>query len=395
MNDKSIRFALSVAALAAMLAVPPSAVSAANASEEAPAPRPALTVSVAQPERMLLPQRLVANGDVAAWQEASVGAAIGGQRLVEVRADVGDVVRAGQVLAVFDDEMPRAEAGQARAALLEAEAGAAEAAANAGRARALRASGAMSEQQVMQFLTAEKTTAARIASAKATLAARELNLRHTRLLAPDDGVISARSATVGAVVASGTELFRMLRKGRLEWRARLTEAEIGRVRIGQTVALTLADGSRLSGSLRMVAPTVDAQTRFGLVYVDLPARGADAGLAKAGMFARGEFELGEAEALTVPQQAVVVREAFSYVFSVGEDSRVAQLKVRTGRRVGDRVEILDGLAAGVRVVVAGAGFLNDGDLVRVADSAGAQPAAAATAGTPVAGIPVAGTPAAR
>ena len=389
MNDKSIRFALSVAALAAMLAVPPSAVSAANASEEAPAPRPALTVSVAQPERMLLPQRLVANGDVAAWQEASVGAAIGGQRLVEVRADVGDVVRAGQVLAVFDDEMPRAEAGQARAALLEAEAGAAEAAANAGRARALRASGAMSEQQVMQFLTAEKTTAARIASAKATLAARELNLRHTRLLAPDDGVMSARSATVGAVVASGTELFRMLRKGRLEWRARLTEAEIGRVRTGQTVALTLADGSRLSGSLRMVAPTVDAQTRFGLVYVDLPTRGAGAGLAKAGMFARGEFELGEAEALTVPQQAVVVREAFSYVFSVGEDSRVAQLKVSTGRRAGDRVEILDGLADEARVVVAGAGFLNDGDLVRVADSAGAPPAGAAAA------TPVFGTPAAR
>lgn len=377
MNKRIARTAVSIAALALVPILSLSGAFSAGAQDEAPAPRPALTVSVAPPERMQLPQRLVANGDVAAWQEASVGAAIGEQRLVEVRADVGDTVRAGQVLAVFDDEMPRAEVEQARAALLEAEAAAAEAVANADRARSLRASGAMSEQQVMQFLTAEKTTAARIASARATLAARELRLRHTRVLAPDDGVISARSATVGAVVANGTELFRMVRQGRLEWRARLTEAEIGRVRAGQTVALTLADGSRLSGKLRMVAPTVDAQTRFGLVYVDLPARGAGAGLAKAGMFARGEFELDEAEALTVPQQAVVVREAFSYVFGVGEDGRVAQLKVRTGRRAGDRVEILDGLADEARVVVAGAGFLNDGDLVRIVDAAG--PAAAAGA----------------
>ncbi|ENO89205.1 membrane fusion protein [Thauera linaloolentis 47Lol = DSM 12138] len=359
-------------AVALTLALPLSGAFSADVPDAAPAPRPALTVSVAQPARVQMLQRLVANGDIAAWQEASVGTAIGEQRLVEVRADVGDAVRAGQVLAVFDDGMPRAEAGQARAALLEAEAAAVEAVANAKRARTLRETGAMSEQQVIQFLTAEKTALARIASAKATLAARELRLRHTRVLALDDGVISARSATVGAVAANGAELFRMIRQGRLEWRARLTEAEIGRVHVGQTVALTLADGSRLTGRLRMVAPTVDPQTRFGLVYVDLPVSGAEAGLAKAGMFARGEFELGEVEALTVPQQAVVVREAFSYVFSVGGDGRVAQLKVGTGRRAGDRVEIVEGLSEDAQVVVAGAGFLNDGDLVRIAEAVPAR-----------------------
>lgn len=380
MNNKLARFAVPAAALALLVSLPFAGHFAApvGSAQEA-APRPALTVATVQPQRLPLPLRLVANGDVAAWQEASVGAAIGDQRLTEVRVDVGDVVRAGQVLAVFDDEMPRAELEQARAALQEAQAAAAEAAANAARARSLRASGAMSEQQVVQFLTAEQTTAARIASARATLAARELRLRHTRLLAPDDGVISARSATVGAVVASGTELFRMIRQGRLEWRARLTAAELGRVRTGGTVALTLPDGSRVAGRLRQVAPTVDPQTRLGLVYVDLPP-GKGAGTAKAGMFARGEFELGSAEALVLPQQAVVVREAFSYVFRVGDDGRVAQLKVHTGRRVGELVEIVDGLADDVRVVVAGAGFLNDGDLVRVADpvppgtAAGAQEA---------------------
>ena len=172
MNKRIARTAVSIVALALVPMLSLSGAFSAGAQDEALAPRPALTVSVAPPERMQLPQRLVANGDVAAWQEASVGAAIGEQRLVEVRADVGDTVRAGQVLAVFDDEMPRAEVAQARAALLEAEAAAAEAVANADRARSLRASGAMSEQQVIQFLTAEKTSAARIASARATLAAR-------------------------------------------------------------------------------------------------------------------------------------------------------------------------------------------------------------------------------
>lgn len=364
MKITPVRLAVSAAVVALSLSL--AGLLPAAAQDEPPAPRAALTVSVASPERAQWPLRLAANGDIAAWQEASVGAAIGELRLIEVRVNVGDVVRAGEVLAVFDDDMPRAELEQARAALLEAEAAAAEATANAERARALRESGAMSEQQVIQLLTAERTSAARIASARATLAARELRLRHTRVLAPDHGVISARSATVGAVVANGTELFRMIRQGRLEWRARLTEAELGRVRAGQRVRLSLADGSSGEGKVRMVAPTVDAQTRFGLVYVDLPAD--KAGGARAGMFARGEFELGEAAALTLPQAAVVVREAFSYVFRVGDDGRVTQVKVHTGRREGGAIEIVDGLAADARVVVAGAGFLNDGDVVRVADA---------------------------
>lgn len=346
-----------------------------GADDGKPAARPALSVSAALPQRQSLPLRLAANGDVAAWQEASIGAGVGDQRLVDVRVNVGDSVRAGELLAAFDDETLRADAAQARAALLEAEAAAAEAAGNAERARGLRASGAMSEQQVVQFLTAERTTQARIAAARATLQAQEVRLKHARVLAPDSGVISSRSATVGAVVGAGAELFRMIRQGRLEWRAELTAAELGRVRKGTPVRLTLPDGSRVDGQVRMVAPTVDARTRSGLVYVDLATAGggADGRGPRAGMFARGEFELGASEALTLPQQAVVVREAFSYVFRLGAGDRVSQLKVQTGRRVGDRVEITDGLAADARVVVAGAGFLNEGDLVRVVD----EPAAPA------------------
>ena len=89
------------------------------------------------------------------------------------------------------------------------------------------------------------------------------------------------------------------------------------------------------------------------------------GAAKAGMFARGEFELGATEALTVPQRALVMRDGFNYLFQLGDGNRVSQLKVQTGRLAGERIEVVSGLPADARIVVNGAGFLNDGDLVRL------------------------------
>ena len=263
-----------------------------NAADDrkAAAPRPALTVTTAKPEQSRLPLSLAANGNVAAWQEAVIGS-------------------------------------------------------ESKRARALQSSGALSEQQITQYITAERTAAARVASAKATLARQQLRLKHTKIVAPDAGLISARSATVGAVAGVGTEMFRMIRQGRLEWRAEVTAAELPRIKPGQKVVV------------RTVAPTVDAQSRVAL------ALSADAPL-KAGMFASGQFALGESAALTVPQQAVAVRDGFAYVFRLNADGRVSQLKVTTGRRLGDRVEVTGGLPADALVVTSGAGFLNDGDLVR-------------------------------
>ena len=161
-----------------------------------------------------------------------------------------------------------------------------------------------------------------------------------------------------------------------------------------------ASGGEVQGRVRMIAPTVDPQTRSALVYVDLPpmtqaggkvrsaglpqasaapsgkdrgsappqAREATSvGAALPGMFARGEFELGTTSGLTVPQRALVVRDGFNYVFRLSPDNRVSQVKVKTGRLAGDRAEIVSGLAADARIVVDGAGFLNDGDLVRVSE----------------------------
>jgi RND family efflux transporter MFP subunit len=337
-----------------------------NAADDkkAAAPRPALTVTTAKPEQSRLPLSLAANGNVAAWQEAVIGSESNGLRLQDVKVNVGDVVRKGEVLAVFDAPPVEADLAQAQAAVQEAEANAAAAGADAKRARALQSSGALNEQQITQYITAERTAAARVASAKATLAQQQLRLKHTKIVAPDAGLISARSATVGAVAGVGTEMFRMIRQGRLEWRAEVTAAELPRIKPGQKAVVQTAGGKDVQGRVRTVAPTVDAQSRVALVYVDLPpALSADAPL-KAGMFASGQFALGESAALTVPQQAVAVRDGFAYVFRLNADGRVSQLKVTTGRRLGDRVEVTGGLAPDALVVTSGAGFLNDGDLVR-------------------------------
>ena len=371
---------------------------AAPASAQA-APKPALTVTVALPERLRLPITLAANGNIAAWQEAVIGAESSGLRLTDVRVNVGDVVKAGQVLATFATDSVQADVAQARASLLEAQANAADAAGNAERARSLQSSGALSTQQINQYQTTEKTAKARAEAAQAVLGAQQLRGRQTQVLAPDSGVISARTATVGSVVGSGAELFRMIRQGRLEWRAEVTSSELGRIAVGTPVSVVPASGGALRGRVRMVAPSVDPQTRTALVYVDLPAMTkASAGLsspagavepalpgrrrsapsggsephavgsvgaAKAGMFARGEFELGATEALTVPQRSLVVRDGFNYLFQLGDSNRVSQLKVQTGRLAGERIEVVSGLPADARIVVNGAGFLNDGDLVRL------------------------------
>jgi len=339
--------------------------------------RPALTVATTQPESTALPLTLAANGSIAAWQEASIGSEISGLRLTEVRASVGDRVARGQVLATFARETVEADLAVVRAQVAEVEAALADAQSNAERARTLQTTGALSAQQIGQYLTTEQTTRARLETVRAQVRVHELRLKLTEVVAPDDGIISARTATVGAVANAGTELFRMVRQSRLEWRADVTAEELGRLKPGQPVKLYPAslprDAAPIVGRVRVIGPTVDPLTRNALVYVDVPASAG--GMVRAGMFARGEFELGTTRALTLPQETVVVRDGFNYVFKVTGDSRVAQTRVSVGRRIGNRIEIASGLAAGDRIVATGAGFLNDGDLVAIAPPATPKDAA--------------------
>ncbi len=331
--------------------------------------KPALTVSMVQATSVVLPIRLSANGAVAAWQEAQIGAEVTGLRVAEIHANVGDKVLRGQLLATFATETVQADVALARANLAEVQALAAESATNAERARTLQGTGALSQQQIDQYSTQEQTAKARLASAKAQLDAQLLRLKQTQLVSPDNGTISSRTATVGAVISSGTEMFRLIRRGRMEWRGEVTAAELERIRPGIKVVLTSAGGVQWRGQVRMLSPTVDPTTRKGLVYVDLlgPVEGAAAaGVAfKPGVYVRGVFEIGSSAALTIPQSAVIVREGFSYVYRINSDGRVSQLKVQTGRRAGDRLEVMTGVQQGDRLVASGASFLTEGDLVRV------------------------------
>ncbi len=340
----------------------PSAADAANPTKHSGA---ALTVSTVRPTAMLWPEGVSANGAIAPWQEASVGAEVAGIRLVEVAADVGDQVQAGQLLARFDPAPMLAAYAQQKAALAEAQAKLAEARANSARAEQLRHTQAISEQDLIRAVTTMQAAQAQVELATARLTSQTISLENTRVVAPDDGVISSRSAMLGAVAAPGMELFRLVRQNRLEWRAELTGADIAVVEIGDRAEVTLPDRSVLSGTVRQVSPILDTGSRTGIVYVALDATPA-ASDARPGMYVAGRIVQRERAGMALPATSLVLRDGFAFVFVVaGEEQRAMQKKVTIGRRQGDDVEILDGVAADDAVIAGGSAFLTDGDRVRV------------------------------
>lgn len=332
----------------------------ARAEAAAAALRPALTVTTARAERRTLPALIEASGAVAAWQEASVGARVAGLPLVSVNANVGDVIRKGQVLARFDDADVRAEVAQSEANVAQAEASARQADANRDRALALEKSGALSKQDILQSVTQAATAEAQVAQARAALVAARLKLDYTVVTAPDSGVISARSAVLGVVAQAGMELFRFIRQGRLEWRAELSSAQVSAVKPGLAVSVHLPDGQTATGHLRQLAPALSADTRLVLAYVDLDQLAS----ARAGMYANGSIQTAVRAATTVPAESIVIRDGRTYVLRLN-GSRVQQLAVDVGRRQGRLAEVISGIVPGDTVVVRGAGFVNDNDLVRV------------------------------
>lgn len=326
-----------------------------SAATQAPA---ALTVTVATPQRVTWSDNLAAQGAIAPWEEASIGTQIGSYQLIDVRVNVGDQVRRGQILARLNPALLQAEEAQLLARSEQA-------AVNDRRARGLQSVGGISDQEALQFSTEART-------ATALLAGKRLELRYTAILAPDDGVISARTATLGAVVPAGQELFRMIRKNRLEWRGELTAAQLKDIAKGQRIALRLPDGSDASAVVRQTAPALDGQSRLAIVYADL----LPGSRARAGMYATGEISIGETSALVIPAECVVIRDGRSYVMVIsaaGEASKVELRAVTTGRRNGEMIEILKGLAGAERLVRRGAAFLNDGDVVSLAGAGNSRP----------------------
>ena len=320
------------------------------------APKAALTVTLVKPQTRALTSALFANGSVAAWQEASVSAEVSGLRLIDINAQVGDAVKKGQILARFSQDTLNAEITATKAQLTEAQASAEEAKSNAQRARDLAQQGFYSAQAISQAASQEKAALARLEAAKANLTLQDIRLQNSVLRAPDGGVITARNATIGSVVAAGVELFRMNRLGRLEWRGEVTTAELPAIKRGATVLL---DG-KIKGTVRQIAPNLDAQTRNAIVLVDIVS-GSDL---KVGQFVRGEFNGASQQALTVPASTLVQRDGFQYVFVV-KDNKALQTKVVLGQRQGTVVQIVNGITEQAQLVATGAAFLSDGDTVKV------------------------------
>ncbi|WP_093535217.1 efflux RND transporter periplasmic adaptor subunit [Stenotrophomonas rhizophila] len=331
-----------------------------KAEAEAAAASSALPVSLATVQQQTMARTVLVSGPVSAYEEMQLGVEISGQRVTALPVDVGQWVKQGQVLLQLDHRTLDSELAQADASLKQAQAAQDLARMNYERSAKLAAQQLISESSLDELRANRINAEAQTATARAARDAAKLRRDFADLRAPADGLISKRLVQPGQVVSGGTELLRLIRDGRLEWRAELPEDQLTGVAVGNTVELPYA-GAVVTGRIRAVTPGVDAQTRTGTLYADLP----EPGTLKPGVYVEGRIVTGEGPVLTLPTAAIVQRDGHSYVFTVNDKQQAARLRVRTGQAVQGRTAILDGVKAGDRVVVDGAGFLGEGDRVRV------------------------------
>jgi RND family efflux transporter MFP subunit len=325
----------------------------------------ALTVTVASLTPVELPRTVTLNGSVFAWQEVIIAPEVGGYRVAEVFVDVGDRVKKGQELVELSTALLNAEVETRRAALKQREATLVNAEAALERGRSLAEMNVLSAADLDRLESEALVARAAVEAARADLETSNLRLQFSRVTAPDDGVITSRTVTVGQIAQAGNEMLRLLRGGRIEWRGEVPETLLGALAPGQPVTVTIADGAKFIGTIRVVAPTIASVNRTGLVYVDLPV---DERL-RPGMFARGEVETGRAMAFAVPLESVVSSDGYNYVFVLGADSTVERRRIETGAIRGSTIEVVSGVREGEAIVQDGAGFLKDGDRVNVAAAA--------------------------
>lgn len=318
-------------------------------------------VTVAEATTRSLPRTVTASGTVSAWEEVPVGAETGGLTATAVLTDEGRYVQQGQVLVQLNDTLLRAQLRQQDAAVAAAEATLAQSDNALARAQELRERGFLSQAGLDTAIAQQATAQANLNAASAGRAETRARVNQAAIRAPVSGLVISRSVTRGQIVSPGTELFRIVRDGRLELDAQVPETEIALIRSGQSARVSSDDVGQASGSVRIVTPEVDPQTRLGTARISLAAGG---GL-RPGMFARAQIDVGAQASVVVPTAAILYRENRAGVFVLA-DGGVARFQEVTVRSRADDFTAVDGLAAGTRVVVEGAGFLGDGDRVTVA-----------------------------
>jgi RND family efflux transporter MFP subunit len=305
-------------------------------------------------------------GEVRPKRDIHVFAPASGVRVLQLLADEGDMVRAGQPLARLDTAVSNAQTTAAQANVAGAESDALRARDEYQRAESIRDSGALSSEQIEQRHAASVAADAKLAAARAQLAEINARLGGGYVRAPVSGLVISRSVTLGAMVDQ-QEMFRIAGDNKLEVSAQVSETDMLALAPFQHASFRLADGSLVQGTLSRLPASIDDHTRTGEALFDLP----DDTRVRAGMHLSGEVDLQQREALAVPQDAIRYEDNHAFVFVVGDHNIVRKTYVSLGARQGDQVEVTNGLNNGARVVGAGAAFLRDGDPIRPADAPGA------------------------
>lgn len=321
---------------------------------------PSVTVSV--PGRQVVDQVISATGSLAARRDMPVGVAGEGGQITRVLVEPGQWVRAGQVLATVDRSVQQQTAASIAAQVNVTRSDLNIAQSELDRAQALVDRGFISKADLQRKAATRDAAAARVRVAQAQLA--EIRARNGRLdiRAPAAGLVLTRSAEPGQVVSAGTGmLFRIAMGGEMEMRAALSEADLAHVHVGARASVTPVGSERsFAGRIWQVAPVVDAQSRQGLVRIQLPY---DTAL-RPGGFASASIHAGATTAPLLPDSALQSDTKGSFVYVVGPDNKVVRRDVKVGQVFDQGVVIAEGLNGTERVVRSAGGFLAPGQLVK-------------------------------
>jgi HlyD family secretion protein len=336
-----------------------------RAPQAVEAPR---AVRVAPVRLAPLASALDLSGYLTSREEAAVTSELSGYRVAKVLVDQDDWVKAGQPMVVLDDTLLRAQIDQMKAALTQQQLAAERTASQARNVADLDNKGVLSQEDIDTRRFAAKSAQAQVLAAAAQLA--DLQTRDARMTirAPVSGRVLARSVRPGdlsAGAASGQPLFRIARDGLVEVEADTPDADLGRIHPGQAAQVTLPDGAVVRGQVRLIEPEIDSQTRLGHIRIALPVRED----LRPGGYARALLPDVVASSLVAPDRAVVYGADGTFVQVVGPDNRVHRVLVKTGARAKGMVALLEGPPAGSRVLVTGASFVLDGDLVSPVEDA--------------------------
>ena len=333
--------------------------------------KPVLAVETVTPSQSNLSKDLTADGTISPENTSNVSGKVEGVAIDRVLVKEGDLVKKGQVLAIFDTDAIQQQLTQSQAELAEAESNYNLAKKDAERVLPLLDIGAISQQEADRYRATAEQAAASVAASRARLNNQNINLRNAKVTAPVTGVISEKTANVGSI--PGPEpLFTIIEDGKLEWQAQVDPNKVGEINIGTPVEVSLPNNKSVTGKVTRISPTAEDGSRQITIYASL-ARHPNA---RAGMYQRGTFKLGNNTKTTIPVSAVVTQDGYDYVMQVKaiKDEnrktihRVSRVKVKLGERQGDRVELLEPLSGNATIVRQGGSFLTDGDIVRIAET---------------------------